>query len=114
MVRNARIKITIDGTLRPYTDGRWVIFTPSGWPTGFMLVERKHLKKVAPGRHMADDQKAFADFWAFGQKSALGAALEGYTIQLVTAEKSNGLLTQHFGQETEAKKERQHGEDPGA
>lgn len=112
MVRKARIKIEIGGRLRPYTDGEWVVFTPSGVPMGFMRVERKHL--VSRGVYVPDPAKAFADFWSWNETTALQAAMEGYTIQLVGREKSGELLEQHLGKETGVKEERQHGEDQGS
>ncbi|MFF6988383.1 hypothetical protein [Streptomyces sp. NPDC010273] len=101
MVRNARIKILIAGQPRPYTEGEWVIFSPSAFPVGFMHVERRHLAGLTvPGRpylRAADDRKAFADYWAASGKNPLAMAMKGYTIKLVPSEELDGLLKQHLG-----------------
>lgn len=62
MVRKARIKIDIAGQYRPYTEGEWVVFSPSAFPVGFMHVERRHLHSGFripghPERRMADERK---------------------------------------------------------
>ena len=93
-VRNARIKIVIDGQLRPYSDGRWVIFRKDNFPIGFMLMERKHLTVTEQG-YKADPEKAFTDFWSWNDMTPLKAAMEGYRIALRTAEGSQPLLDQH-------------------
>lgn len=112
MVRRARIKITIGGTLRPYTDGHWVVFTPSGWPTGFMHLEPRHLKPQGEeGRWVREPfpEKAFTDFFQGGPVSPLQAAMDGYTIKLVPEEELDELMRQHLGKDAESK-ERQHGD----
>lgn len=97
-VRNARIKIMVEGKLLPYTDAEWVIFTPSGFPMGFLRVERKHLKHPHPVHYVADPEKAFADFWSYRPgRSALQAAMNGYRIELVGPERRRELLNQHAG-----------------
>lgn len=97
-VRHGRIEINIEGKRRPYTDGSWVVFTPSAFPCGFMHVDRKHLSKTAGGRHAADREKAFTDFWAMGgEKTPLQAAMEGYRIELVGPESARKLLDIHAG-----------------
>lgn len=96
MVRNARIKVTIEGRLRPYTDGHWVVFNKDGNPTGFMHVDRLHLKQTLPTCYEADPEKAFRDFWAGSRRGPLRAALDGYTIKLVADESVAGLMRQHM------------------
>lgn len=99
MVRNARIKITIDGKLRPYTDGSWVVFDKTDFPVGFMRVDREHLKPWVslenPWERLADAEKAFADFWEGSLTSPLGAALAGHRIELVDDLRMRELLARH-------------------
>lgn len=102
-VRNARIRIVIDGQLRPYTDGHWVVFNKDNFPIGFMLVERKHLVvTLVDGRgigYKPDPEKAFSDFWSFDAgMTALKAAMQGYRIELVSSERGNELLDKHKGE----------------
>lgn len=109
MVRTARIHTPIKGVRRPYTEGHWVIFTPSGFPSGFMHMERRHLRKTEAG-FVPEETKAFADYWSGSDRTPLDAALAGYTIQLVAEEDLDELLRQHLGGEAEDDKERQHGD----
>lgn len=102
MVKHARIKIKIDGELRPYTDGEWVVFNDHDFPIGFMRVEYKHINKRIGGDLEiyceADPLKAWRDFWAFSTEEAKRRALErGYRIELVTQERMRELLTVHLG-----------------
>lgn len=94
-VRKARIKIPIEGELRPYTDGSWVIFSPAAFPGGFMRAERKHLRKIANNMYEADPEAAFRDFWSWDDKTPLQAAMEGYRIELVGPERAGELLDVH-------------------
>lgn len=92
-VRNARIKIPIEGKQRPYTEGEWVVFTPAAFPIGFMHVEHKHVRKVASGMYEADPEKAFRDYWSWNPETTpLRAAMEGYRIELMDREKAFKLL----------------------
>ncbi|MFG3718234.1 hypothetical protein ACGF8D_10600 [Streptomyces massasporeus] len=123
MVHNARIRIAIDGKFRPYTDGHWVIFDPKGFPTGFMHVDRKHLRRFgaaeaqspayAEAREAVYDW-AFSDYWSsFGVKP-LVKAMEGYTLKLVSTQEFDALIERHLGREAEGQKERQHGSEAQA
>ncbi|MFF4020019.1 hypothetical protein [Streptomyces sp. NPDC001843] len=117
MVRNARIKIPINGQLRPYTDGDWVIFSPSAFPVGFMRMEYKHLHQQREDygvQHEADERTAFADYWSSMDHDPLTKAMEGYTIKLVPKEEVGELLRQHLGKDAEGEKERQHDDEEQA
>ncbi|MGV9850449.1 hypothetical protein ACWDWU_17025 [Streptomyces sp. NPDC003442] len=99
MVRKARIKITMENELRPYTDGHWVVYDRDGRPTGFMHVERQHLTKTPSTSYEADQQKAFTAFWrAFGD-DPMAKALKGYRIGLVGEARFQELLAFHRGRE---------------
>lgn len=98
MVRNARIKITVEDELKPYTEGRWAILTRSDFPLGFMYVERSHLTREKGGKYFADPSKAWRAFWAADDPAALRRALErGHRIELVGEERFSRLLAEHLG-----------------
>ncbi|MFK4187245.1 hypothetical protein ACI2L4_25020 [Streptomyces sparsogenes] len=100
MVRNARIKITIETELRPYTDGHWAVYDRDGRPVGFMDVEREHLTRTpSTGDYEADEQKAFVAYWREWGKDPMAKALEGFRIGLVGGARFKELLAVHCGRE---------------
>jgi hypothetical protein len=104
MVRKARIKITIEGEVRPYTDGHWVVYDKDGRPTGFMHVERQHLKQTLPAVYEADPTKAFASFWHDVGDDPMAKALKGYRIGLVGERRFQELLAFHRGRKERKQK----------
>lgn len=99
VVRNARIKIEVPGHgLVPYSDAHWMFLEADGFPFGFLLVDRSHLREQEEsGRWFANPARAAREFYG-SVDEALRRLGGGDRIEMIHHKDLDHWLKIHTGQ----------------